>query len=145
MKRQTGSSMKPIAVLLPAIAEKLITNVTVYSDEPTTFVDYNGELYSPVDYDDYKGSITLRQAVETSQNIPFVKIMQQLTPEVSIKYLKKMGITTLNEKDINLALSLGGLDVGISPLEFAGAYTVISNDRNLYRTYFLYKYNIKNW
>lgn len=128
MKRQTGSSMKPIAVLAPAIEKKLITNVTVFADEPTTFTDYNGKPYSPTDYDDYKGSITLRQAVESSQNIPFVKIMEQLTPQVSIKYLEKMGITTLNDKDANLALSLGGLDQGISPLEFAGAYATIAND-----------------
>ena len=138
MKRQTGSSMKPIAVLAPAIEKRLITNVTVFADEPTTFIDYNGESYSPVDYDNYKGSITLRQAVESSQNIPFVKIMEQLTPQVSIKYLKKMGITTLNDKDVNLSLSLGGLDEGISPLEFAGAYACIANDRCLYRAYFLY-------
>ena len=128
MKRQTGSAMKPIAVLAPAIDKKLVTNVTVFADEPTTFTDYNGESYSPVDYDNYKGSITLRQAVESSQNIPFVKIMQNLTPEVSIKYLEKMGITTLNDKDVNLSLSLGGLDEGISPLEFAGAYATIAND-----------------
>ena len=138
MKRQTGSSMKPLAVLLPALAEKLVTNVTVFADEPTTFIDYNGESYSPVNYDGYKGSITLRQAVESSQNIPFVKIMEQLTPQVAIKYLKKMGITTLNDKDVNLALSLGGLDEGISPLEFAGGYATIANDRCIYRTYFLY-------
>ena len=54
--------------------------------------------------------------------------MVDLTPEVSIKYLKKMGITTLNDKDENLSLSLGGLDQGISPLEFAGAYSTIAND-----------------
>ena len=78
MKRQTGSAMKPIAVLLPAMSKKMITNVTVFSDEPTTFTDYNNELYSPINYDGYKGSITLRQAVESSQNIPFVKIMEDL-------------------------------------------------------------------
>lgn len=128
MKRQTGSSMKPLAVLAPAISEKLITNVTVFADTPTTFTDYNGELYSPTDYDGYKGSITLRQAVESSQNIPFVQIMENLTPQVSIKYLEKMGITTLNEKDVNLSLSLGGLDEGISPLEFAGGYATIANN-----------------
>ena len=128
MKRQTGSSMKPVAVLAPAIEKKLVTNVTVFADEPTTFTDYNGEAYSPIDYDNYKGSITLRQAVESSQNIPFVKLMEQLTPQVSIRYLKKMGITTLNDKDVNLALALGGLDQGISPLEFAGAYSSIAND-----------------
>ena len=128
MKRQTGSAMKPIAVLVPAISKKLVTTSTVIADEPTTFIDYDGKNYSPIDYDPYKGSITLRQAVESSQNIPFVKIMVDLTPEVSIKYLKKMGITTLNDKDVNLSLSLGGLDEGISPLEFAGAYSTIAND-----------------
>lgn len=128
MKRQTGSAMKPIAVLVPALSKKIVTNVTIIADEPTTFIDYNGKPYSPIDYDPYKGSITLRQAVESSQNIPFVKIMEDLTPQVSIKYLKNMGITTLNQNDANLALSLGGLDEGISPLEFAGAYSCIAND-----------------
>lgn len=138
MKRQTGSAMKPIAVLLPAIDKKIVTNVTLLDDNPSTFVDYQGHLYSPIDYDKYKGTITLRQAVETSQNIPFVKIMEQLTAQTSINYLKKMGISTLNDNDINLSLALGGLDEGISPLEFAGAYSVIANDRSIQRTYFLH-------
>ena len=128
MKRQTGSAMKPIAVLVPAISKKIVTNVTIISDEPTTFIDYNNKQYNPIDYDPYRGSITLRQAVETSQNIPFVKIIENLTPQVSVRYLKRMGITSLNDNDVNLSLALGGLDVGISPLEFAGAYNTIAND-----------------
>ena len=51
MKRQTGSAMKPVAVLLPAISERLITNVSVYADEPTSFFYYNGNPYSPIIYD----------------------------------------------------------------------------------------------
>lgn len=39
-----------------------------------------------------------------------------------------MGITTLSKKDENLALALGGLDRGISPLQMAGAYATIAND-----------------
>lgn len=50
-----------------------------------------------------------------------------------------MGITTLTEKDNNLALALGGLDKGISPLEMAGAYSTLANDRSIYRTNFLHK------
>ena len=128
MKRQTGSAMKPIAVLAPGIDKKIITNSSLVKDEPQTFIDYNNKPYSPIDYDAPKGTITLRQAVESSQNIPFVRIMEEITPEVSIKYLKKMGITTLNENDVNLSLALGGLDQGISPLEFAGAYESLAND-----------------
>lgn len=126
--RQTGSSSKPLAVLIPALSEKLITPLTTYQDEQTMFIDYNNEEYSPINYNDYLGEITVRRAVESSQNIPFVKIMEELTAATSIQYLKKMGISTLNEKDENLALSLGGLDKGISPLEMAGAYSAIAND-----------------
>ena len=131
MKRQTGSSMKPVAVLLPALDKKIITTVSLIDDSPTTFTDLQNHLYSPINYDGYKGTITLRQAVESSQNIPFVKIMEQLTPQTSISYLKKMGITSLNKNDVNLSLALGGLDEGISPLEFAGAYATIANDRSI--------------
>ena len=39
-----------------------------------------------------------------------------------------MGISTLTEDDESLALALGGLDKGISPLEMAGAYATIANN-----------------
>ena len=84
-ERQTGSSSKPLAVLIPAIDKRIITPVTTYDDEPTTFIDNNNEEYTPTDYNDYQGKITVRRAVESSQNIPFVKMMEQITPATSIK------------------------------------------------------------
>ncbi len=128
--RQTGSSGKPISVLLPAIDKKIITPSSMFADEPTTFNDGTEEGYSPIDYNKYKGTITVRSAVESSQNIPFVKIMEKLTPKTSIEYMKKLGITTLTKTDENLNLALGGLDKGISPLEMAGAYASIANNGN---------------
>ncbi len=125
--RQTGSSSKPIAVLAPALSKKIITPSSVLVDEATTFDDGTDEGYTPTDYNDYQGAITVRQAVESSQNIPFVKIMEQLTPKTAIHYMKKMGISTLTDDDNNLNLALGGLDKGISPLEMASAYATIAN------------------
>ena len=125
--RQTGSSIKPIAVLAPGLDKKIFTGATMYADEPTTFKDGNG-TYSPKDNDKYIGDITVRRAVESSQNIPFVKMMEQVTPETSVKYLEKMGITTLTDKDKTLSLALGGQEKGITPLEMAGAYATIAND-----------------
>lgn len=126
--RQTGSAGKPLSVLVPAIDKKIITPSTIYVDEATTFDDGSDEGYSPTDYNNYKGEITVREAVESSQNIPFVKIMEQITPKTSIEYMKKMGITSLTEKDENLNLALGGLDKGITPLEMASAYATIANN-----------------
>ena len=125
MVRQTGSSMKTIADVAPGLQEKVITAATVYDDSLTTF----GGNYEPGDYNTPKGLINIRSCIRTSQNIPMVKIMAELTPKKAIEYLKKMGISTLDdEKDANLALSIGGLSNGISPLEMAAAYATIAND-----------------
>ena len=126
--RQTGSANKPIAVLAPALSEGLITASSVFEDVETTFDDDTEEGFTPTNYNSYRGNITVRQAIESSQNIPFVKIMEILTPKKSIEYLKEFGITTLTESDENLSLALGGLSTGISPLEMAAAYSTIAND-----------------
>lgn len=122
--RQTGSSIKPLAVLIPGIDKKIFTASTIYSDVEKTF---NGN-YSPKNYDGYLGETTVRRAVESSQNIPFVEMMQQITPKVAIQYLENMGITTLTKNDESLTLSLGGLEKGITPLEMAAAYATIANN-----------------
>lgn len=122
--RQTGSSIKPLSVLIPAIDKKMVTAASIYDDTERDFP----EGYHPTDYNSPLGKITIRRAVESSQNIPFVEIMKELKPKKSISYLKKMGITSLTKEDETLVLSLGGLQKGISPLEMAGAYGMIAND-----------------
>ena len=124
-QRQTGSAIKPLAVLVPGINEKIFTGATIYNDEKTTF---EGE-YSPGNSDGgYLGKITVRRALESSQNIPFVEMMEQITPKKAITYLEKMGITSLTDEDESLALALGGLQNGVTPLEMAAAYATIAND-----------------
>lgn len=124
--RQTGSAMKPIADIVPGLQEKIITAATMYDDKLTDF----GGGYQPNDWTtQYQGTMNIRKCIKVSQNIPMVKVMTELTPKKSIEYLKKMGITTLDDKgDLNLALSIGGLSQGINPLEMAGAYASIAND-----------------
>ena len=122
--RQTGSSIKPLAVLAPGIDKKKFTAATIYADVETTF---EGN-YSPENYNGYLGQITVRRAVESSQNIPFVEMMEEIGVKTSISYLKDMGISSLTEKDESLSLALGGLDKGITPLEMAAAYATIAND-----------------
>ena len=124
LQRQTGSSMKPLADIVPGLQEKVITAATIYDDVLTDF----GGNYRPEDYNNPKGLINIRSCIRTSQNIPMVKLMRELTPKKSIEYLEKMGITSLQDADDNLSLSIGGLHKGISPLEMAGAYASIAND-----------------
>lgn len=138
--RQTGSAMKPIAILAPALDKKIITNATIVDD---TERDFEGG-YHPEDYNKPLGRITVRRAVESSQNVPFVEIMENLKISNSVKYMKKMGITTLTKEDENPSLALGGLDKGISPLEMAGAYSTIANDGEYIEPTFYTQVNRKN-
>ena len=128
MKKQTGSTIKPLAVIAPGLEEKIITASTVYDDNSTRFTSY-GKDYEPKNQGSFKGLVNIRSFISTSQNIPAVKIMTELTPDKSIEYLQKMGITSLNPKIDNvLSLALGGMTTGVSPLEMASAYGTIAND-----------------
>ena len=123
--RQTGSSMKPIAVIAPGLEEKVITAATVYDDSATDF----GGGYRPENYNRFTGLTNIRQFISTSQNIPAVKIMRELSPETSIEYLNKMGLEHINkDEDADLSLALGGTTNGATPLEMASAYATIANN-----------------
>ena len=131
MKKQTGSSIKMIADVVPGLEEGVITPATVYWDEKTDF----GGGYTPKnDGNKYKNEgsnnepMNIREFIKLSRNIPAVKIMRELTPTKSIEYLKGMGLSSLDEQDENLALAIGGMTHGASPLEMASAYGTIANN-----------------
>ena len=123
-RKQPGSSIKPIGVIAPSLEEGLITAATVVDDSPLTIGSWNPKNASR----SYSGLIPVREILVNSINVPEVKMLKNLTPEKSIEYLKQFGITTLTEDDANLALALGGVTIGISPLEMAAAYACINNE-----------------
>ncbi len=121
---QPGSSIKPIAVIAPSIQEGLINTGTVVDDTPVKYGSYAPRNSGG----GYTGLMNIRSILRVSRNIPEVKMMQKLTPAKSMEYLRNMGITSLSEGDEGLALALGGVGNGISPLEMAGAYATIANN-----------------
>ncbi len=130
-KRQPGSSIKPIAVISPALQEKVITASTMYNDVLTEFGNYRPRN----DGGKYRGQINIRDIIAYSQNVPEVKIMRELTPGKSIDYLRNFGVTSLyktgedvKKNDEVLSLAIGGISDGISPLEMAAAYSAIANN-----------------
>jgi len=123
--RQPGSSIKPIAVYGPALQEELITASSVYDDVPVKY----GTWTPKNAYSGYKGLSNMRQAIRVSTNTVAVQLLDDLKPEKSLEYLRKLGVTSMNStKDNNLSLALGGIYRGISPLQMAGAYATIAND-----------------
>ena len=122
LRRQPGSAIKPLAVYAPAAEENLISPCTPILDEKTGF---NG--YTPSNYkDNYRGWVSVRQALADSLNIPAVKILDMLGTDVSAAYLQKLGLS-LPEEDKTLALALGGISHGYTPTEMAGAYAALAD------------------
>jgi membrane peptidoglycan carboxypeptidase len=77
---------------------------------------------------DYKGPITVRNALGNSLNIPAIKTLLYTSPEEDeravVAQAKKMGITTL-DKDLGPSMTVGGVDVRL--LDMAYGYTVFPN------------------
>lgn len=128
--RATGSSFKPLATLVPGIEEGIINPATIYDNTKTIFNKGKANEYKPKNYNEnHLGLRNIRYSTITSQNIPFVKVMNELGTDKALEYLRKMGISTLDDvNDSGLPMAIGGLTYGVSPLEMAGAYASIANN-----------------
>ncbi|WP_078410894.1 transglycosylase domain-containing protein [Priestia abyssalis] len=119
---QPGSAIKPLAVYAPALETNVWNRSSTLIDEPKTFSDY-----APKNYNNrYHGEVLMEEAVARSLNIPAVSLLSELGVNQGFNFIKKSGID-LKEEDKNLALALGGTASGISPLQFAQAYTTFAN------------------
>lgn len=123
--RQPGSAFKPF-VYLTALQDDMTPDSTMEDKK----VSYGG--WSPQNSEkSYGGTMTLRQALALSVNTIAVQLADKVGTEKIINNAKKMGITTLVDKgspnDNNLAMALGGLTRGVTPLEMASAYGTFAN------------------
>lgn len=124
-ERQPGSAFKPFVYLTALEAGK--SPASIIDDKP-----FSVGGYAPMNYDrTFKGPITLRTALELSRNVPAVKLAQEVTPERVVRNAQNMGISTLvtsgSHNDITLAMALGGLTRGVTPMDIASAYGVLAN------------------
>ncbi|RAV20541.1 transglycosylase domain-containing protein [Paenibacillus contaminans] len=132
--RQPGSSFKPLVVYAPAIESGKYTPYSMLKDEKQ---DFNG--YSPNNYDNvYRGQVTMTEAVKRSINLPAVWLLKEIGLSKGIQFAKNMGIP-FDEKDSNLAIALGGMTRGVSPLQMASAYSAFANNGAQYATHSIVK------
>ncbi|MDR3121750.1 MAG: PBP1A family penicillin-binding protein [Clostridiales bacterium] len=128
-RRQPGSSIKPIAVYGPALDQHMITPATVVDDIPMHLDPNDTErVYPKNSSNDFRGLTTIRTAIRRSVNVVAAKTWLQI-PDTSHSYLDKVGIN--RDSETQVALALGGLHRGVTPLEMAGAYVPFVN-RGMY-------------
>lgn len=132
--RQSGSSIKPLAVYGPALDTNAITLATAWDDAPYYYSGEEAQLITNYEKN-YLGLMSTRFALYKSRNVPAVKCLTQITPAVGFGYLQKLGFTTLispsnainGHHDVVQSLALGGLTKGVTNLEMTAAYSAIAN------------------
>ena len=127
-ERQPGSVFKPFvyAAALDTAVEggtNLLTPATTVDDEPTTF-QFGGRDYQPGNFQqDFRGTVTLREALAHSLNVAAVKVAEMVGYQAVVNMARRAG---LNENiQPTPAVALGAYDT--TPLEIAGAYTMFAN------------------
>lgn len=125
-KRQPGSSFKPI--VYATAFEKGYNDEYTVVDEETDFGVWGGKHYVPQNYDgQFRGEVTLRQALAQSLNVPSVKVLVNLAGIAdSVKQAKDMGITTLRDPTYyGPSLVLGGGEMTL--FDMVSAFSSFAN------------------
>ena len=122
-RRQPGSAFKPL--VYACALENGFTQSDMIWDAPVVFKGARAdEDWKPKNFSNrFKGEMTLREALAVSQNIPAIKLIQNVGPSTAVELAHKMGIQSPLQP--NLSLVLGTSEVTL--LELAAAYAVFAN------------------
>jgi penicillin-binding protein 1A len=123
--RQPGSAAKTWA-LTTAIRRGINPDSTYYTSKPLNLDLPEWGHWEVVTYgESYAGTISLHEATLASDNTVFAQLALDLGPESVADTAHDMGI----ESDLDgiPAETLGGLRIGVSPLEMTNAYTTLAS------------------
>ncbi|MBR6185985.1 MAG: PBP1A family penicillin-binding protein [Clostridia bacterium] len=132
MRRQPGSSLKPLAVYAPAIESFGYMTASVLNDTPQKFGNYSPRNSGNL----YYGNVTVRTALKNSLNVAAVSLLSKIGVAAARDYLQKTGIE-LDDRDWNLSLALGAMTYGVSPVQLAAAYAPFGNGGIFYAPYLI--------
>ncbi|MEH7107534.1 transglycosylase domain-containing protein [Bacillus sp. JJ1764] len=133
LRAQPGSSIKPLVVYTPALDEGYSYSSELV-DESITFGTYKPENFSK----NYSGKVQMYKALEESLNIPAVWLLDKIGLNKGIESLNRFGIP-VEKADKNLAIALGGMSTGVSPLQMADAFSAFPNGGTRMDSHFITK------
>jgi penicillin-binding protein 1A len=121
--RQPGSALKPFT-LITALARGVSPDDTFSSRKKVLHT--SGGAFEVNNYEDeYAGVSTLRDATAHSDNSVYAELGLKVGTKNIARMARAMGIRT--PLSTNAAMTLGGLEQGVTPLEMAYAYSTIAN------------------
>ena len=116
-KRQPGSAFKPFVYL--SALEKGLTPDTQRDDAPLNVKGWQPENYAK----DYRGSVTLTEALSQSLNTVAVRLGLEVGPKTVAATAQRLGIKS--KLDVNASIALG--TSAVTPLELVSAYASFAN------------------
>ncbi|MEK4629231.1 PBP1A family penicillin-binding protein [Solibacillus sp. FSL R7-0682] len=121
--RSPGSTLKPLVDYAPAIEYLKWSTGKTTEDKPMT---YTGSKQVITNWDSkYLGTMSIREALYTSRNIPAVKTFKEVGADRSKEFLSNIGIKTDNLVESD---AIGGGHVTISPIQMAASYAALGNN-----------------
>jgi penicillin-binding protein 1C len=111
--RSPGSTLKPVIYGL-AFELGLAHPETLIEDRPARF-----GAYAPKNFDeDFRGTVTIREALAHSLNIPAVKVLAAVGPSRLVNRLRRLDLTASlpGRSEATLAIALGGIGMRLNDL-----------------------------
>jgi penicillin-binding protein 1C len=124
--RQAGSTLKPFIYAL-AIERHAVTAASLLDDSALA-ISTGDAQYQPQNFNnEYRGWVSVRQALGSSLNIPAVRTLAMLDLNETAGYLKAVGLHSLtNSGDhYGYSLALGSADVRL--IDLTNAYRTLAN------------------
>ena len=113
--RQIGSTIKPFVFL--AALEKGYSPESLILDAPIVGWRENNKEWKPENYDrKFLGNIPLRFSLETSRNIPAVRLVEQIGVQDAIDAAQRFGVYPKDLKNMNESLALGSGETTLQKL-----------------------------
>lgn len=126
--RQIGSTIKPFVYL--AALERGMSPQAMILDAPIVGWRENNTLWKPENYDKkFLGDVPLRLALETSRNVPAVRLVQTLGVENAIEVAQRFGVYPADLDNINLSMALGSGETTLQRL--VSGYSAFVNGGHL--------------
>ncbi len=121
-ERQPGSLFKPF-VYTAAIESGMPASEIIF-DTPIEFPQPDSSIWSPSNFtNDFKGPVTIRDALAASINVVAVKVGLRVGLETVAQYAHRMGITSRIDRVPSTSIG----SPSVKPIEMVEAYTTFAN------------------
>ena len=128
--RQIGSTIKPFVYL--SALERGFSPQTMILDAPIVGWRENDTLWKPENYDKkFLGDVPLRLSLETSRNVPTVRLVEQIGTKNAIESAQRFGVYPADMQNMNLSMALGSGETTLEKL--VSGYSAFVNGGHVIR------------